>query len=175
MRESFTRVRREIEPRWVSEYCAKFYPNYPVRYRVPLGPVPEEMIKEHGLSKAIRMYRPWRPEVDALVIQPRQLILIEAKVFKVMDGLAKLPIYKTLFHQTPELAPYRGFPVEMHLLVVRAVEPWITAAKTHGVKLIEWSPVWVREVWLQKDLYWTREAVELRERRKQVLRRLGFI
>ena len=174
MRETFTRLRREVEPRWVSEYCAKFYPDKPVRYRVPLGPIPEELVAKYGLSKAIRAYRPWRPEADALVIGDRRLILIEAKVFKVMDGISKLPIYAKLVPETPELNPYKTWPVEMQLLVVKAIEPWITIARDLGIKLVEWAPTWVQEVWVQRDLYWTREAVELRERRKEVLRRLGF-
>jgi len=175
LKEMFTRLRREIEPRWVAEYIVKFYPHYPVRYRVALGPVPEELVKAHGLSKALRIYRAWRPEADALLILPDRLVLVEAKIFKVMDGISKLPIYKALIPKTPELAPYHHLPVEAKLLLVRAVEPWITAAKEYGIELVNWVPTWVEEIWLQRDLYWTKEAVELRERRKEVLRRLGFI
>jgi len=175
MKEMFTKMRREIEPKWVAEYCSKFYGKYAVRYRCPLGPVPKELVELHGLEKALRMYRPWRPEVDALVIAKDKLILIEAKVRKVMDGLSKLPIYKMLVPQTPELKVYHGWPIEMELLVVKAVEPWITVAKNMGIRLVEWAPTWVWEIWRQRDLYWTKEAVELRERRKEVLKRLGFI
>lgn len=175
MKESFTRLRKEVEPRWVSEYCSKFYPDKVVRYRVPLGPIPEELVRLYGLEKAIRMYRPWRPEADALVIDKDRLILIEAKVHKIMDGLSKLPMYKSLIQHTPELAPFKHLPIEMQLLVVKAIEPWITLAKEYGVKLIEWAPTWVQEYFLQRDLYWTRESVELRERRKEILKRLGFV
>jgi len=170
----FTRLRRNIEPKWVSEYCTTFYPDRPVRYGQPLGPIPEDLIKEHGLEKAIRMYRPWRPECDALIINKNKLILVEAKVRKILDGLAKLPIYKRLIPETPELAPYKGWPIVMRLLTVRAYEPWITIARELGIELVEWAPTWVKEIWIQHDLYWTREAVELRERRKEVLKRLGF-
>ena len=88
-----TKSRREIEPRWVSEYVATHYARHKVRLRVPLGPVPEYLKKAHGTPKAIRIYRPWRPEVDCLVIMPGALVLIEAKIFKYMDGLSKLPVY----------------------------------------------------------------------------------
>jgi len=83
-----TKLRREIEPRWVSEYVAKHYPNFPARYRVPLGPIPAEITKVYGEEKGIKIARPWRPEVDALVLAQKKIILIEAKIFKVMDGLA---------------------------------------------------------------------------------------
>jgi len=169
-----TKLRREIEPRWVAEYCSKFYPGLVVKYRVPLGPVPEELVKQVGLEKALRQYRPWRPEADALVFTPEKLVLIEGKVFRIMDGLAKLPMYKLLIPATPELQQFTHLPIHMQLLVVKAVEPWITLAKSTGVELVEWAPTWVQQVFLQRDRYWTREAVALRERRKEVLRRLGF-
>ena len=94
VKRPFTKLRREIEPKWVAEYCAKFYPNDIVKYRCPLGAPPRELVEEHGLEKALRLYRPYRPEVDALVITKTSLILIEAKVHRYVDGLAKLPLYK---------------------------------------------------------------------------------
>jgi len=170
----FTKLRREIEPKWVSEYVAKFYPDFPVRFRVPLGAVPKELEKEHGLWKAIRTWRPWRPEVDAIVIRPGELTLIEGKIFKTMDGLSKLPVYASLVPETPELESYRSYKVAMQLLCVHALD-WIKqAAKKSGIEVVEWAPTWVEEIWLERDKYWTPEAVSLRERRKEVLRRLGF-
>jgi len=158
----------------VAEYCQHAFPKFTVRYRCPLGPVPQELVQQHGLEKALRLYRPWRPEADALVVGDRELILIEGKVFKVLDGLAKLPVYRKLIPHTPELAAWRDWPVKMLLLVVRAVEPWVTAAREMGVELVEWAPTWVQQVWARRDRYWTREAVELREKRKEILRRVGF-
>jgi len=171
---TFSRIRREIEPRWVAEYCVKFYPNYPVRYRCPLGPIPEQLEEMYGVGKGKRVFRPWRPEVDALIILPDRLILVEGKVFKYMDGVSKLPVYKSLVPQTPELKPYWHLPIEMHFLIVKELA-WVKeAAERMGVKLIAWAPVWVQEIWLERNKYWTKEMVELRERRKEVLRRLGF-
>lgn len=170
----FTKLRSEVEPRWCSEYCLKFYPDLPVRYRVPLGPIPREMIDKYGLSKAIRMYRPFRPEVDALVIAPDKLILVEAKVHRVMDGISKLPVYRDLVPLTPELAPYKTYPVEMQLLVVKKWEPWTSLCEKYGIRMVDWAPTWVQEYFVRRDLYWTKEQVELRERRKEVLKRLGW-
>ena len=172
---TFTHLRREIEPRWVAEYVVRFYKDYPVRFRVPLGPIPERLTEEFGKGKAVRMFRPWRPEVDAIVIKPDRLILIEAKIFKYMDGLSKLPVYKALVPQTPELKPYERFPIEMELVLPGRI-PWVeNAAKAAGVKTVIWAPVWIQEIWIERDKYWTKETVELRERRKEILRRLGFV
>lgn len=171
---AFTKKRREVEPRWVSEYIAKFYPKFEVRPRCPLGPIPENLVKLHGLSKATAVHRPWRPEVDALVLLPRHVLLIEAKIQKYMDGLSKLPVYRELIPVTPELQEYKDFAVMCHLLVP-VVIPWIEeAAYRMKVDVKTWAPDWLKEIWRERDTYWTPEAVMKREERKKTLDRLGY-
>ena len=170
----FTKRRREIEPRWVSEYVAEHYGQFPVKLRCPLGPIPEEMKKLYGAVKARRMYRPSRPEVDALVIMPGALLLIEAKIFKYMDGLSKLPIYKSLVPVTPELKQHRDIEVIMRLLIPHRI-PWVeTAGKRNDVEVVVWAPDWLHEIWEERDKYWTAPKVFEREKRKETLRRLGY-
>uniref|UniRef100_A0A7V4CP26 Uncharacterized protein n=1 Tax=Fervidobacterium pennivorans TaxID=93466 RepID=A0A7V4CP26_FERPE len=130
--------------------------------------------EKYGLTKGTRVFRPWRPEVDALIVAKDKLILIEAKLYRVYDAVAKLPIYKMLVPETPELSLWRHLPVEMQLLVVKITEPWKSIAEKVGIKLVDWAPSWVQEIFWERDLYWTREAIEMRERRKEVLKRLGF-
>ena len=170
----FTKSRREIEPKWVSEYIVKFYGKHRVKLRCPLGPIPEDLKKLHGTAKAIRVYRPWRPEVDALVIMPGALLVIEAKIFKYMDGLAKLPVYKSLVPHTPELREFADRPVEMQLLVPVEI-PWVKATcKEQDVVMRVWAPDWVKKIWEERDKYWTPKYAVERERRKGILRDLGF-
>jgi len=107
-------------------------------------------------------------------VMPGALVLIEAKVFKYMDGLSKLPIYKALIKRTPELKEHRHKPVRMVLLVPRIL-PWIKAAADEvGVEVRDWVPDWVMKIWEERDKYWTPEATLRRERRKRILRLLGF-
>uniref|UniRef100_A0A6M3XSH4 Uncharacterized protein n=1 Tax=viral metagenome TaxID=1070528 RepID=A0A6M3XSH4_9ZZZZ len=170
----FSRVRREIEPRWVSEYVSNTYAQYKHAYRVPLGSIPEEITKIYGATKGRRVYRPSRPEVDAMIWTNKFLVLLEGKIFKIMDGIAKLPVYKSLVPVTPELEEWRGTPIRMELLCVQPL-PWVQeAADRAGVNVIKWAPRWIQEIWQERDKYWTPEAVEKREERKKVLRSLGF-
>jgi len=163
----FTRLRREIEPRWVAEYVAATWPKAQVIYRCPLGSIPEDVERAYGVAKGARIYRPWRPEVDACVLLPGALFLIEGKIFKVMDGLSKLPVYRSLVPLTPELRPYADLPVRMKLLVVKPL-PWVRqAAQQMGVELVEYAPNWVVQIWEERDKYWTPEAVSARELRKK--------
>ena len=169
-----TRTRRDLEPKWVSWYCAKHYPRAIVKLRCPLGPIPEELKKLHGEAKAIKVYRPWRPEVDACVILPGAIRLIEAKIQKFMDGLSKLPVYRSLVPTTPELRAWRDLGVEMILLLPAHVE-WVEkAAARMGVAIAVEAPDFIKKAWAERDKYWTKPYLEKREKRKKKLRELGY-
>ena len=169
-----TRVRRELEPKWVSWYCAENFPRDLVKLRCPLGPIPNAFKKMYGEGKARKVYRPWRPEVDACVVAPDRIYLIEAKIQKFMDGLSKLPVYKALVEDTPELEDYKGLPVHMRLLMPAHI-PWVeTAAEKMGVEVVVEAPEFIKEVWKERDKYWTKPMLKKREERKKALKKLGF-
>ena len=171
---AFTKPRRELEPKWVSEYMAATYPKAEVRFRVPLGSIPKETQKDYGLMKGLRVYRPWRPECDAAARWTNKTILVEAKIFKYMDGLAKLPVYKSLLPTTPELVHWPT-DVIMELLIPVDI-PWVkSAASNLGVKVVSnFVPEYIKQVWEERDKYWTKEAMEQREERKRKLQELGI-
>lgn len=171
---AFTRLRREVEPKWVSQYIAETWPNVKVQPRCPLGPIPKDVEKAYGAEKGARVFRPWRPEVDALVFAPKELILIEAKISKPMDGLSKLPVYKAMVPDTPELKEFSRLPVKMQLLLVQPL-PWvIEAARRVGVEIVNYAPKWVVEIWEERDRYWGKKAIEERELRKKRMKAAGI-
>lgn len=159
----------------MSSYIKEFYPDGEVRLRCPLGPIPVELKQLYGPAKAAKVYRPSRPEVDACVILPKTILLIEAKIFKYMDGLAKLPVYAALVPETEELMVFSDRPVIMRLLLPTAI-PWVVAAAPKlGVEVKTWAPEWVMTIWEDRDKYWTPEARLKRAERKALLKRLGFV
>ena len=127
-----------------------------------------------GPLRAARFYRPSRPEVDAVVVTPGAVILIEAKIKKYMDGLSKLPVYKIALMKAPEFKPILpGKHVLMQLLLPFPI-PWVVeAAKEMGVEVIVWAPDWVIRRWEDYDKYWTAEWRIKRERDKRLRRALG--
>jgi len=169
-----THLRRDLEPRWVSWYMSKHYPREIVKLRCPLGPIPEELKKAFGEAKGIKMYRPWRPEVDGLVILPGAIRLVEAKIFKYMDGLSKLPVYASLIPATPELQAWRNLPVQMILLIPAKIDWVMTAASNTGVLVDTDAPDFIIRAWEERDKYWTKPFVEQRERRKEKLKEMGY-
>jgi hypothetical protein len=124
--------------------------------------------------KGLRVYRPWRPEVDAAARWSNKTILVEAKIFKYMDGLSKLPIYKSLLPDTPELAHWPA-DVIMELLIPAPIS-WVqSAAANIGVRVVSnFVPEYIKKAWEERDKYWTKEAIELREERKRKLWELGL-
>jgi len=140
------RKSQQVETRLVAEYLKEQYGNFPFITKQPLGLVSEQLLKEEGFAKGLRMQRPTRPEIDAVVLHPRWLILIEAKVWHIIDGMAKLPFYKSLVPFTPELKEHLSKDIIMELVV-----PWTNPnleimCRDHDIRLHVYCPEWVREV-----------------------------
>jgi len=169
-----TKMRVEWEARYVSEYVLLKFPDDIVQFRCPLGRVPESMIKELGLAKAVGAYRPYRPEVDALVITDTHVVLVEGKIFKVMDGLSKLPIYRSLVKETPELDLYKNFPTRAILVTPKRPTVYGGVAREQSIEIDLFMPDWLEEYYQQQERYWTAEARLKRLERKEVLKGLGY-
>lgn len=167
-------VVKQPETRLLAEYLLEHYPEGGYRQRVPLGPAVFPPGGGQSLETALRMSRPWRPEVDAVVQDQGALVLIEAKVFKLVDGIAKLPLYRSLVGTTPELGDMRSLP-----RVMRLVAPWTSAnaqtmARASGVELVVYHPAWIEQLLEDQHNYWTRESRQQRADRQDLLRRLGM-
>ena len=126
-----------------------------------------------GYKRGIGMARPFRPEVDAVVILPGAMVLIEAKVWNVVNGLAKLPMYKSLVPFTPELKPYTHLPIIMELVVAKTNDNLEIMARDAGVRLRLYAPDWILQVLKDMENYWTKEYREERERKMEARRQLG--
>ena len=164
---------RNPETRLVAEYLAQeIYPNW-YRQRQPLGPALPGLVEEMGEARALAVSRPWRMEVDAVAVEDGRLVLIEAKVFKIVDGMAKLPLYKSLVPATPELTEHRSLPIVMRLVAPWASESMEIMARAAGVEVVVYSPAWIRDYVAQYHNYWTAEYRQAREEKMRLRRALG--
>lgn len=160
------RKNQQVETRMVSEYLLSMYPKYQTMQPVPLGAIDTKLQAEVGYSKALGISRPFRPYADALVILPNYLILIEAKVWNVVSGLAKLPLYKSLVPITPELKQYAGREILMELVVGWTNVNLEKMASDAGVRVKIYSPPWLQDVVDHMHNYWT---ADYRAERQRVL------
>jgi len=159
------RKTRQVETRLTAEYIKQYYSEFPSILGQPLGVVPTSLMEQEGYQRALGIMRPFRPEADALVILPRHLLLIEAKVWHVINGLAKLPMYKSLVPVTPELREYMPREVLMELVVGWTSPNLEIMARDHGIAVKVFCPDWLTKVVQGMHHYWTKEYREERERK----------
>lgn len=168
------RKSRQVEVRMVSEYLLASYASFPTIQAVPLGKVAESLMAEQGYQRAIGIMRPYRPEVDAVVVLPRYLVLVEAKVWNIVNGLAKLPLYKSLVPFTPELQKYQPREVIMELVVGWTNDNLEIMARDQGVKVVVYSPPWLADIVASQHNYWTASYQQERQRKIQMRELLGL-
>lgn len=162
------RKTRQVETRLVAEYLKeRVLPHFFIQ-RVPLGNIDEELVARIGTRAALGISRPFRPEVDAVVIYEGVIEVVEAKIFKIVDGIAKLPLYASLVPHTPELKKYMPRRVGMRLVV-----PWTSPtlwamAEKMNVTVEVFCPEWVKEEVERYHSYWTADYRRLREEKQKL-------
>ena len=168
------RKTRQVETRLVAEYLMSSYSSYTYLTKVPLGVVPESLQADVGYNKALGVMRPFRPEVDAVVVLPNYLVIIEAKVWSVVNGLGKIPLYKTLVPLTPELKQYMPRDIIMELVVGWSYANLEHMAEAAGVRVKVFCPAWLQEVVDSMHKYWTPEYIAERNRKLSLREYFGI-
>ncbi len=144
-----------------AEWLAQHFPDGGYWTNFPLGAVPPEL-QGTGASYSLRR------RVDGLAVTKTELTLIEAKVWKPMDGVDKLPVYKQLVPLTPELMFYHNLPIKMILVCPRATSTVMESAKISGIEVQTYSAPWLTEVLNYIDyLYTTAGRTAMAERAQQ--------
>lgn len=173
-KKAFVKKRANYERRYCSEYCLLTYPDDTIKLNVPLGTAPDGVIKAMGLGRALRQFRPFRPEADAVILRPNEIVLIEAKIMKALDGLAKLPIYRDLISYTPELADFWELPVRCVLITPKPPLWFERVAKNFDIEYVIYSPDWIQKYYVKQDLYFTKPEAIKRAKRREILDELGY-
>jgi len=169
-----TRKTKQVEGPFLSSYILSTYPKFPVLYDQGLGAVPDEYLRKYGAAKGIAMYDPTRLHVDAIVLLPRYFLLIEAKVWEVMMGLGKLPVYASLVPITPDLKQYQPREVLMELVVARTNDNLEAAARAVGVKVIKFVTPEVEQALRDRENYQLPQYRAEREKRLRERELLGL-
>lgn len=167
------RKTRQVETRLVAEYLKERYSDFHFIMQQPLGAVPTEIMAEEGYKKGLRFFRPFRPVVDAIVILPGNLLLIEAKVWNIINGLAKLPLYHSLIKVTPELKQYADRDVILQIVVGWTSPNLETMARSMDVEVKVFCPEWLVKVVDDMHKYWTREYQDERQRKLKMREYFG--
>ncbi len=190
------RKSRQVETRMLSEYLLKTYSSFVQIIDVPLGPIDEGLMASVGYQGAISRSRPFRPRVDAIVILPRYLVLIEAKVWQPVLGMGKLRLYRSPVPFTPELKNYivtapllsghvaSGLQLGSNDLTTREISleivcgqttsAWEIMARGDNIALKIYNPPWLQEVVDSMNRYWTPEYQAARQEKLALREHFGL-
>jgi len=121
------------------------FPTAHVAYRVRLGAFDPSLADSELTDAQLRALGVFRRYVDALVLEPARVHLVEGKIRSVVGAIEELDLYARLFPLTPAYAAYRPLPLDRHLVwAVR--DPVVEAmARERGILVHEYRPAWVDE------------------------------
>src|SRR5712691_2924014 len=149
------------ESRLVAEWVTQTWPHAIIKFRVDVGDLTPAM-SATGLSAAeLRKLGRSRRWVDAMVVEPATVHLVEAKIRLEPGALEQLELYKALFPLTPELAHLQHITPTLHL-VFAVEDPALSAiARERGVLVHTFHPPWVDD-YLAQLLHRERRAPQPR-------------
>lgn len=159
--------RQEVERRLTSEYMKEHYPDGGYYVNFPLGGI-DQALYNTGASYSMRR------KVDALAITPTEIRLIEFKVWKPLDGIDKLPVYKSLVPLTPELSQYKNLPVKMILVTPRPTPPLQESATAMGIQVEVVGGGWIDQAVAHIEYLWTAEGRQQMAERAKMRAWLGL-
>lgn len=166
--------RQERERRYIAEYMLDQFPLGNWKMNVEMGPIPEELIWQHGAELAAKIFRPSRPRIDAVVWTEKDYYLIEAKIREPKTGLGDLHTYGALVASTPDLPNFDGQKIILRLVVPDALEWVMIAATVQGIELVRFWRDWIAAYWKERQNYHTAAYREARDAKIQTRRILGL-
>ena len=131
------------ERRLVSEWTRLTFPTGHVKENVRLGalnPALQDTTLTENELRALGVFRRW---VDALVIEPKVVHLVEGKIRNTPGALEQLALYRHLLPLTPELQDVAHLPIVSHLVWVIADPVVEMMAREQGVRVHVYHPPWV--------------------------------
>ena len=146
------------EMRMVAEYLRDNYPDDVVFMRLRLGTLEPDGGGQDLTEEERRMLGVFRRWADAVVVTPREVVLVEVSIRSDTGDPSKLVIYGRLARHTPELAEYLTRPLVLEL-VVAVEDPVVTQlAKELGIRTRVYRPPWLPEYLAQLHRRETRPA-----------------
>lgn len=136
---------QQRERRYVVEWVRTRWPTNAALFNVRLGGIPAKFqgVDVGGLSSNI--FKVFNRYVDAAVILPDRLILIEAKILGDLGAVSQLEYYASLVPSTPALAIYSALPLELRIVTASAEPTFTEFAASKGISVDVFRPPWAVE------------------------------
>jgi len=133
------------ESRLVAEWATQTYPNAHIRFRVSLGSLTPALLADGLTAAELRMLGHSRRWVDAMIVEPNAVHLVEAKIRMSPGALEQLELYRRLFPLTPELAHLHHITPTLHAVFAVEAPDLSAIARERGVLVHTYHPAWVDE------------------------------
>ena len=110
---------------------------------VRLGNYPLHLVGQLPPGVSPESLSSYRRYVDAAVILPDKVILVEAKIVLQQGARDALQAYAKLWPSTPEYKLYSKLPVKL-LIVAAVIDPiFKQMAEADGIQVVQYSPPWL--------------------------------
>ena len=84
----------QVERRYIKEFAYKVYPNALwIGFEVPITPIPPAFRRQFP-SASPKSFTRYRRHCDAVIITETEILLVEAKIRRPIDGLGQLLLYR---------------------------------------------------------------------------------
>jgi hypothetical protein len=142
---SLRKPSEQRERRYIVDYVRFRYPNSPALFNLRLGGIPAKLEGQdiHGLSSNI--FKVFNRYVDAAVLAPDLLLLIEAKILADLGAVSQLQYYASLVSSTPELAAYQELPLKLLIVTASADPSFVAFATGNNVSVEIYTPPYATE------------------------------
>jgi len=138
MEEKPRRKRRRVEQRLVWEWVKKNFPDRPQWFRQRVGKAVFV-----GDEKLYQVLRRW---ADAIILDDKEIVIVEGKLRPKPEAIAELLLYKSLFPETPEFKVYKDLPIRMIMLTTMLDKAVKALAKQHKIEYVIYAPAWVKVI-----------------------------
>jgi hypothetical protein len=124
----------------IGEWVSRTFGDVEWRTQVRLGPIQPRLPDGTWTEEEGRMLGRWRRYVDAVVILPDRLLVVEACMMADAGKISILQLYKMLVPQTPELAEYKDLPIQMVFLYAVEDRNLSELARQQGILPVHFVP-----------------------------------
>jgi hypothetical protein len=151
-------VRRKVQAstNLLHQWITVAHPTAQTTYELRLGPTPLS-IPGFPVTPAVeRMLRNSNMYADAVLVEPTQIIVVEAKIVGTPSAISQLRAYEMLILNTPALSSHTGKQlVAMHLWAVDN-ELAHQLATQAGQAVTIYTPPWIEDY--LKTTFWKRRS-----------------
>jgi len=139
--------RREWEAEYVAEYCSQAFRGLTVIYHCRLGTYPTPLTAEELSPEEQAMLRVRMRWADAVVISPKVITVVEAKLraSEFLKALGELQLYMHLVRHTPEFDKFRDRAVAGRLVIPFEDPALAVIARRQNIDVAIYKPTFWNE------------------------------